>query len=164
MPLLTSLSDATCGEPDTLPDADIVQPADQSTSASGNYNVGDTVIYNCRTGDETLQRTCLSDGDWSPAGYVCTGMLQCSSCFSALHQNRHVSVSVLLPFLTSFALLILFQGFQSAFVFYHSLLLNFFFFIVFFMWVLRSPVCVSYCFIFVLSVSLSVLLPYSLPL
>ena len=68
-----SLLDAMCREPGTLPDAYIVQSAGQSASSSGSYNVGDSVTYKCRTGDETLQRTCMSDGEWSPAGYVCSG-------------------------------------------------------------------------------------------
>ena len=73
----TFSSDETCGEPGTLPDADIVQSARQSASSFGGYDVGDSVTYKCRTGNETLQRTCMSDGEWSPAGYVCGGLSGC---------------------------------------------------------------------------------------
>ena len=83
-----SLSDATCREPGTLPDADIVQPAGQSASSSRSYNVGDSVTYKCRTGEETLQRTCMSEGEWSPAGYVCSGLLKCRPVSLAYRSAR----------------------------------------------------------------------------
>ena len=58
-----------CGRPDTVPDATLM---DMSTDPSCNC-IGQTATYNCTTGTDTLRRVFQSDGQWSPAGYVCGG-------------------------------------------------------------------------------------------
>ncbi|XP_071078434.1 uncharacterized protein [Haliotis cracherodii] len=55
----------TCSAPDDVADADPV------TMLSSSYNLGDTVQFKCKSGSDTLTRTCLTDGTWSPGGYVC---------------------------------------------------------------------------------------------
>ncbi|KAL8570785.1 hypothetical protein ACOMHN_006935 [Nucella lapillus] len=59
--------DATCGEPEKSADS----RWGQETPAGKSSAVGQTVSLLCRTGPEDLNVTCLADGQWSPAGYVC---------------------------------------------------------------------------------------------
>ncbi|XP_048242800.1 uncharacterized protein LOC124119955 [Haliotis rufescens] len=55
----------TCSAPNVAADADPV------TTLNCSYNPGDTVQFKCKSGTDTLTRTCLTDGTWSPGGYVC---------------------------------------------------------------------------------------------
>ena len=43
------------------------------TPVKSSYDVGYKVTYKCKTGDEVVDSYCLSDGTWSPVGYVCGG-------------------------------------------------------------------------------------------
>ncbi|XP_067669831.1 uncharacterized protein [Haliotis asinina] len=75
----------TCSAPDDLPDADPV------TTLRSSYDVGDTVEFRCKSGSDSLTRTCLTDGIWSPGGYVCGS---CPSGWSAYNGNCYLYVSV----------------------------------------------------------------------
>ncbi|XP_046557837.1 uncharacterized protein LOC124267050 isoform X1 [Haliotis rubra] len=75
----------TCSAPDDVTDADPV------TTLSSSYDVGDTVEFRCKSGSDTLTRTCLTDGTWSPGGYVCGS---CPSGWSAYNGNCYLYVNV----------------------------------------------------------------------
>ncbi|XP_076465381.1 uncharacterized protein LOC143297094 [Babylonia areolata] len=63
-PPLAPVRDAECDAPVKPSDASYDQP-------TSICSVGTTVTLRCATGSEHLNLTCLSDGQWSPAGYVC---------------------------------------------------------------------------------------------
>ncbi|XP_050418947.1 uncharacterized protein LOC126832272 [Patella vulgata] len=60
-----SITMVKCPAPEKLADSDLVGELKSS------YSVGDTVKYQCKTGNETHIISCLSDGSWSPGKYVC---------------------------------------------------------------------------------------------
>ncbi|XP_048244770.1 uncharacterized protein LOC124121271 [Haliotis rufescens] len=75
----------TCSAPDVVADADPV------TTLSSSYDLGDTVQFQCKSGTDTLTRTCLTDGTWSPGGYVCGS---CPSGWSGYNGDCFVYVNV----------------------------------------------------------------------
>ncbi|KAL8570787.1 hypothetical protein ACOMHN_006937 [Nucella lapillus] len=66
-PASAPVREATCGQPESPSDAQFKHPANISDSSP----VGQTVSLQCSTGAEDLNVTCLAEGQWSPAGYVC---------------------------------------------------------------------------------------------
>ena len=64
---LSFFTDQLCAPPASLHDA---RSAD---TVEATYSQGETTTYQCRTGKDTATATCLSNGQWSPVGYVCGG-------------------------------------------------------------------------------------------
>ncbi|XP_067668411.1 uncharacterized protein [Haliotis asinina] len=75
----------TCSAPDDVADADPVM------TLRSSYDVGDTVEFRCKSSSDSLTRTCLTDGTWSPGGYVCGS---CPSGWSAYNGNCYLYVNV----------------------------------------------------------------------
>ena len=44
-----------------------------------NYTLGEQVTYKCLSSNDTRNRTCTSDGSWTPLNFVCGGeaKIQC---------------------------------------------------------------------------------------
>ncbi|XP_005092781.2 uncharacterized protein LOC101854311, partial [Aplysia californica] len=59
-------SDVKCGNPGDVIDGSIVSGGNQSS-----YNLGATVTYKCDTSDVTMDKICLTSGQWSDLGFVC---------------------------------------------------------------------------------------------
>ena len=66
---VSAVSKITCRIPEEIPDAEPM------SILKNTYNVGENVTYKCRTGLEEEVRTCLSDGTWSGAAFVCGSKL-----------------------------------------------------------------------------------------
>ncbi|KAK7508695.1 hypothetical protein BaRGS_00000261 [Batillaria attramentaria] len=66
-PNLIKFAEISCPHPPTPFDAINVSPVKTS------YSVGDTITYQCNSSSEHVTSTCLTDGTWSPVGYVCGG-------------------------------------------------------------------------------------------
>ncbi|XP_048245842.1 uncharacterized protein LOC124131019 isoform X3 [Haliotis rufescens] len=58
------VTEVTCPKPDAIDGAEIVDAKD-------SYKMGEKAVYECTSGEGDLTRTCTSNGDWTPGGYVC---------------------------------------------------------------------------------------------
>ncbi|ESO84537.1 hypothetical protein LOTGIDRAFT_236211 [Lottia gigantea] len=81
-------SEVHCPAPEKLDDS-------TNDGVKDQYGVGERVVYSCTTGYDTMTRTCLSDGTWSHAGFVCGGCRTGwypfrGNCYKYFHQDRDV--------------------------------------------------------------------------
>ena len=56
----------SCPTPGAAPDGAVVNP-------QNSYAVAETATYKCNNNNSTRDRICLSNGEWSPMGQVCSG-------------------------------------------------------------------------------------------
>ncbi|RUS76016.1 hypothetical protein EGW08_016221 [Elysia chlorotica] len=82
LPVPAPAHQVTCPTPGPAPDGVVVDP-------KPSYAVGESATYTCNTNNSTRDRLCLSTGQWSPMGQVCsvctTGWhkkLSTQSCYS----------------------------------------------------------------------------------
>lgn len=69
---IPGISKQKCQPPADLPDAEL-KP--EYLPKKHEYNIGDEVVYKCKTGKETTESRCLSDGSWSWTGFICGGTI-----------------------------------------------------------------------------------------
>ncbi|XP_050388454.1 uncharacterized protein LOC126807724 [Patella vulgata] len=62
-----SYLDVSCPAPEILEDAEI------KSGKKDEYREADVITYKCKTEDLEYKSFCLTDGTWSPVGYVCGG-------------------------------------------------------------------------------------------
>lgn len=73
------VSQQSCSPPPVPDDAKLM-------TSQTRYAVGEVAVLQCKTGKERLEPRCLSDGTWSPSGYVCGGW--CQAWFSRVSRTR----------------------------------------------------------------------------